>query len=75
MPLRPQPRRSTCLVEHTASQPSEGSGEIKAVGAGLKAFTESIGGVTGYFKGLPGLLTALIATPIVNASINAGLGK
>ena len=50
-------------------------GEIKAVGAGLKAFTESIGGVTGYFKGLPGLLTALIATPIVNASINAGLGK
>ena len=51
------------------------SGFLAKSTTGLKSFTRAIGGLSGFFKGLPGLILSFIAAPIIDAGIDQLFGK
>ena len=72
-PFAPIPGR---LPAHQLSAPVRGfAGVLKKSSAGIKAFTAGIGGLKGFFAGLPGLITTALAVPLINAAVDASLGK
>ena len=62
-------------ITQTAAKPLTGFAKGLANSkAGLSAFMKGIGGFTGFFKGLPGLITSLLIAPITNFAVDKFLG-
>ena len=62
-------------ITQTVSKPLTGLAKgLTKTKAGLNAFRLAIGGFTGLFKGLPGLITSLLIAPITNFAVDKFLG-